>query len=191
MGLPYNPYDPPRAPYEPPREADPHSNELASLGQRLGGAMLDGAFVMAAGLVPAIILHGLDLDPFPIAARAKVSFMPSELLTFCVSLFPSAVQWWLIARSGQTIGKKAVGTRIVTLDGPIAGFYHGVLLRWLPQLTLNLASAIFVILFPTAHLLRAALSIVLLVDILFIFGGERRCIHDYIAGTRVVRLRPG
>ena len=25
-----------------------------------------------------------------------------------------------------------------------------------------------------------------LVDILFIFGKERRCVHDYIAGTKVI-----
>jgi hypothetical protein len=28
-----------------------------------------------------------------------------------------------------------------------------------------------------------------LVDALFIFGGSRRCVHDLIAGTKVIRVK--
>ena len=32
------------------------------------------------------------------------------------------------------------------------------------------------------------INLVSLVDALFIFGKQRRCLHDYIAGSKVVRV---
>ena len=34
------------------------------------------------------------------------------------------------------------------------------------------------------------INLVALVDGLFIFGKERRCLHDYIAGSKVIRVTP-
>ena len=88
----------------------------------------------------------------------------------------SIINWVLITQSGQSIGKKVIGTQIVksgTFDEP--GFVTGVMLRnWIP-------SAISFV--PCIG------NIFGLVDALWIFGEERRCLHDLIAGTHVVRVR--
>jgi uncharacterized RDD family membrane protein YckC len=78
------------------------------------------------------------------------------------------IQWNLIATRGQTLGKMMLFKRIINVNGEIPGFISGVILR---------------------NWLRAALNsipIFGLIDVLFIFGESRRCIHDYLAGTRVV-----
>jgi uncharacterized RDD family membrane protein YckC len=81
----------------------------------------------------------------------------------------SVIQLWLLTASGQTIGKKAMGIRIVKVDTEQnGGFVPNVLLR---------------------TILNALISLIpfySLVDILFIFN-DRRCLHDKIAGTKVVR----
>lgn len=87
-----------------------------------------------------------------------------------------AVQWALVAYEGQTIGKKAAKIRIVRMeDGGNPGFLRAVLLRvWVPMLfcSIPMFGPVF-----------------LLLDTLTIFGPESRCLHDYFARTRVVRLK--
>jgi uncharacterized RDD family membrane protein YckC len=83
------------------------------------------------------------------------------------------IQLVLLTTQGQTIGKRIVSVRIVCNDtGENPGFLKAVLLRAIVN---GLIAAI-----PGVGAFYS------LVDILFIFGNERRCIHDMIAGTRVV-----
>ncbi len=78
----------------------------------------------------------------------------------------------LIATEGQTIGKKILGIRIAEMDDSVkAGFMRIVFLRSLIG--------------------RGLLGIVPfygLVDALFIFNQDRRCIHDKIGGTHVIKV---
>ena len=79
------------------------------------------------------------------------------------------VQLIYLARDGQTLGKKALKIRIVRYDdGGNPGFVKAVVLRAL------------------VNGLIGIIPLYGLVDILFIFGAEQRCIHDHIAGTKVV-----
>jgi uncharacterized RDD family membrane protein YckC len=90
--------------------------------------------------------------------------------------------WWLIVlivqvvlltRSGQTVGKRLVGIRIVNKDtGQNGGFVPNVLLRGLVNGLLNV------------------IPLYGLVDALFIFREDRRCLHDLIANTIVVSGNP-
>jgi len=81
------------------------------------------------------------------------------------------LQFVLVSNSGQTIGKKVEHIRIVDVQtGQNGGFVTNVLKRWI---------------------LNGVLCFVpfyALVDILFIFREDRRCIHDLIAGTQVVQV---
>lgn len=75
-------------------------------------------------------------------------------------------QIYLLASQGQTIGKSLLKIKIVRNDDESnPGFWRAVVLR-------NLISGVLG-----------------LIDILFIFGAERRCLHDYIADTKVVDER--
>jgi NAD/NADP transhydrogenase beta subunit len=79
----------------------------------------------------------------------------------------------LLAREGQTWGKKQMKVRIVLYEtGEIPGLGRSLGLRMFVN---NLIGAI-----PCVG------GIYSIVDILFIFGEERRCVHDFIAGTKVV-----
>ncbi|MCI0409163.1 MAG: RDD family protein [Acidobacteria bacterium] len=74
------------------------------------------------------------------------------------------------AREGQTIGKRVMHIRIVNYDdGQTAGPGRTIWKRTI----LNGLLGNFIPLYG-------------LIDPLFIFGAERRCLHDYIAGTKVV-----
>jgi uncharacterized RDD family membrane protein YckC len=86
------------------------------------------------------------------------------------------VQIWLISTRGQSIGKIVFGVRIVRHeDGTLPGFVHGWLLR-------NLVPGII-------GMVPFGLGMIFsLVDVCFIFRADRRCIHDLIAGTRVVKV---
>jgi len=79
----------------------------------------------------------------------------------------------LITVRGQTLGKMAVGTRIVLRrDGSLPGFVRGVLLR---------------VVVP--GVIAALCGPFSLVDALAIFGREHRCLHDEFADTLVVWAR--
>jgi uncharacterized RDD family membrane protein YckC len=83
-----------------------------------------------------------------------------------------AYQAYLRATRGQTIGKRAVGIRIVSYDDlSNPGFWRAVGMRDLVPGVIGFFAGL---LFWT-------------VDHAFIFGSERRCLHDYMAATIVVR----
>ncbi len=134
---------------------------LASLGDRLAGALIDGLLTALVAIPGLLMMFPANNE------EAGTIFM-------VVGLFGLAIyQWSMIASSGQTIGKRWAGTRIVGLNDELPGFGAGVVLRlWIP----SMISAV--------PYLGGLFS---LLDILFIFGDDRRCLHDRIAGTKVVR----
>jgi uncharacterized RDD family membrane protein YckC len=100
-----------------------------------------------------------------------------------------ATQIGLLTRDGQSVGKRMVGSRIVCCeDGSNPGFVRAVLLRsGMPFLWYSVPTILgarFPVLTPWVPL---AGSLISLVDVCLIFGAERRCLHDRIAGTCVVQ----
>jgi uncharacterized RDD family membrane protein YckC len=95
-----------------------------------------------------------------------LKLLPAEL--------PIAIyQWTLIARTGQTIGKKWMRIRIVKVDGSSVGFGDGVALRdWVMR---------------GVGFIPCVGGIISLVGILMIFSDGHRCLHDQIAGTKVIK----
>jgi uncharacterized RDD family membrane protein YckC len=82
----------------------------------------------------------------------------------------------MTAKTGQTLGKRMIKTRIVREStGEAPGFLHGVVLRvWLLSL---------------AGLLPGVGNFVGLADAVAIFTGHRRqTLHDRIAGTIVIQV---
>jgi uncharacterized RDD family membrane protein YckC len=173
-----NPYEAPKAALHV--EAEAAGLPLASRWQRLGGSLLDGLMytltalpIFFGGSLLGIIQRNAEgNNPF----RFWLAAGTTGTISLGVWLVLLAFQWTLIVKRGQTVGKIIAGTRIVKMDGSRVGFGHGVALRAI------LPEAIAFI--PLVGFLFR------LVDILFIFGAERRCVHDFIAGTKVVQV-PG
>lgn len=85
-------------------------------------------------------------------------------------LFTTLFQWMMTACWGKTVGKLLTFTRIVTSEGKVPGLLRGVILRsWVNAIP------------------SALIPFYGLIDILFIFGDSHRCLHDFLAGTRVVQ----
>ncbi len=160
-----NPYAPPEADVA---VSDP--TQLAGRGVRLGGAMIDGLIITLI-IIPLMFATGYW-------DRAMAGEQTS-LDTISLGLFGSfmflVLHGYLLAKRGQTIGKWLLKIRIVSIhDDKILPFWKVFTYRYLPLLI----AGQFQILGP----------IVSLVDPLFIFRADRRCLHDLIAGTKVVTL---
>ena len=83
----------------------------------------------------------------------------------------------LVHRNAQTIGKKLVGIKVARKDGSRASLARIFWLR-------NVVNALVGMVLLVVPFLGGFYSII---DSLMIFGEQRRCIHDYIADTIVIR----
>lgn len=166
-----------RNPYAPPTHFDPqHGHDrdgdmqiLADRGTRWLARFFDGLLNLACVIPVAFVLFSTDVMSWRALQHNQLAG-----LAFWASALPlSLYQWSLVSKTGQTLGKKWTGIRIVKVDGSPVTFGSGVAMReWLIT-----AIGFIPVLGP----------IVSLVDILFIFGEERRCLHDHLAGTKVIQ----
>ena len=132
----------------------------------------------------AVIVVSLDVT----APLLQVVLPPALYALFNASL---------LAGSGQTVGKWMLNLRIVDQHThQIVPVWNSLVLRYL-----LFASVPCALLYPPlGQVLDLSygpllVACVLWLDILFIFGKRRRCVHDLVAGTIVVRpgvvsLRP-
>jgi len=165
------------------------TRELASRWQRLGGALIDsisqGLLMMALALILVIILGlALGLDEArrfieQLVARGRnpdldlftaAEVMLSLLFSFLTYI---AINGYLLSTSGQTIGKRLVGTRIVDMQGHLKPL----------GTVLGIRFAFYAII-PYLPFIGWLLG---LANLLFIFRRDKRCIHDLVAGTQVVK----
>ena len=147
--------------------------EPASRWLRLGAIILDniiGGFLMLPGF--AILLsagffteNNQPNTPLLIAGFGALALAVLILL---------GIQIYLLTTRGQTIGKKLLGIKIVNFDDETnPGFVKAVLLRGIVNGLIGLI--------PVVGIVYS------LVDICFIFRDDRRCLHDLLASTKVVK----
>lgn len=133
----------------------------ASLRSRFWGNAIDaGSFGVAIGT-------GVALGDLVSSEVGGWALGIATVAALCIA------QLHLVAKSGQSLGKLALGTRTIRADGTRAEVWRVLLLR--NALPLGLAIAL-----P---------GIFRIVDVAFIFGTDRRCVHDYMADTVVVEAR--
>lgn len=112
------------------------------------------------------------------AGQLTLTSIVSTIACVVAATMPLVAQSVLLAKRGQSVGKLLVGICIVDEVGRgVPKFSKVVVLRtW----TVWLASLL-------AGLMLVWPPLVLLVDALPIFGSRRKCLHDILAGTVVVR----
>lgn len=141
--------------------------DLAGRGARLGAYLID---MIIVGGIGGVIAYALGW--FEGLMRQDTTAVVSVLL-LSIIVFGVINGRWLVTR-GQTVGKRLVGVRIVDArTREIVPLVKSYGLRFI------VVQAITQVPF--------AGPILALVDPLFIFGERRRCLHDYLAGTIVVR----
>lgn len=148
---------------------------VASVEARIAASLVDSFLQgLGADLAFAILVVGVgDLSQVQ-PANLSVALIGAVLgVGIGGTLLVTALQWILLVRTGQTLGKRLLGIRIVRSDGRPATFMELVLLRILAFGTL--------VALPGVGLLLAIADVVsLFVD------GDGATLHDRFADTRVV-----
>lgn len=146
--------------------------ELAGRLERLGAVLIDALL----GIIPGVaaLAYSGGLQPL----------LKGQPLTTQQALLVAGWSWggflainsYLLFKRGQTVGKYLLDVRIVDLQGRIAPFWRVILLRYL--------------LISVVAQLGVLGSLLSTVDCLLIFQKSRRCLHDILAGTRVIKAHP-
>lgn len=164
-----NPYAAPTAQVQP-TAAERFDDEMVTAGRlpRLLAALVDAGVSMVIA-IPALI----GVFRFNPATRSIGELGGSLVLLSVVGYIALFIYTlMLLSREGQTIGKRTIGIRIVRTDGERASLGR---LFWLRYFVPGLIGAV-----PYLGWIFS------LANILWIFGEQRRCLHDHIADTMVV-----
>ncbi len=143
----------------------PGELELATVGRRFAALWLDSIIFGVAAAVGGALL---------MMAIAKVGPGPPPQAIYYLIMLGVAALWvvyegLLLQHRGQTLGKMAVGIKVVTPDGNDVGAGQA----W-----------------ARAVLRQVFFSYLSLVNYLpAVFTKQRTCIHDLVAKTRVARVR--
>ena len=168
--------------YAPPKSAvkdvgGDETLESASRAARLAAVMLDGllGFVW---FTPAYIANFATIAQQSRGNPAMVWINLAKTggwfyLGLLGALIVLAIDLTLLARNGQTIGKKLLGIKVVRVDGSPVSLFRVFFLRYVCNT--------FLTLIPLFG------SLYSLVDCLMIFSESRRTVHDRIADTIVIK----
>ena len=165
-----NPYAPPQATVHD--VADPHApTALADRGTRLVAAFLEGIVFAVMVYLPALVgilvgqaLVGAELgseSPFPLVVGMAIGCIGLILWSYFTIVN--------VTRNGQSIAKKMMKIKVVRSDGSAISLGR---LFWLRNVVNTLIGLI---------------PIYGIVELLFIFGESRQCLHDKLADTIVIK----
>jgi uncharacterized RDD family membrane protein YckC len=148
---------PPAAPLAPPAvAARPAGFWIRAVAVLIDAIVLLGARVALTAIAWAVFGEAAASRP----VRAALGF---------VTVVAGALYWILLhAMNGQTLGKMAVGVRVVALDGGPVGVSRAAVRLvgyWVSSVALGIG-----------YLIAA-------------FRADKRALHDLLAGTRVERVR--
>jgi uncharacterized RDD family membrane protein YckC len=165
-----NPYAPPQAVVED--IADLAAGiQLADRGTRLGAAILDGLIFGVMVYLPLVVTAFLTgFRPGPAGEPPSFEGVGTAVIVALIAfVIWVGINLKLMRDNGQSVGKKATGIKVVRSDGSAASLARLVWLR-------NVVNG-----------LLGIIPLYGLIDVLFIFGESRRCIHDHIADTIVIK----
>jgi uncharacterized RDD family membrane protein YckC len=156
---------------------------LAERGTRLAAVSIDELLLLALLLPPifgaqpqiaammAEFVNGADVDPYGLVWPMLTG--PGALVSLLGLIAWAVITTWMVARNGQSIGKRIMGIKVVRKDGSRASLARIFWLRnvlnavpsWLPYIGL----------------------VYQLIDPLLIFQESRQCVHDRLADTIVIK----
>jgi uncharacterized RDD family membrane protein YckC len=172
-----NQYAPPRSEVADVAAPDAAGYAKASRSSRLAAVVIDG-LIFSLPLVPAYF--AAFGSAFRSGHATILGFWMAVFATgllFYVGLLINLVLWVVVAvmvhRNAQSIGKKLCGIKVARTDGSRATLGR---IFWLRNVA-NYAIRVVPVVGP----------LYVLVDVLMIFGDQRRCCHDYLADTIVVQ----
>jgi uncharacterized RDD family membrane protein YckC len=158
-------------------------DNTASYNKRFLAWVID-VFLIAVMLMFFMRFLGIDAGQAVDMQTAQVELLKKlealsdsqkMLLTFSPIISFFLLHGYLLYQYGQTIGKKVMGIAIVTLDNRKPAFFPLIGQRYFSQWLIGML--------PFVGLpLR-------LLDVLLIFRGDKRCLHDLIARTKVIDLK--
>ena len=146
--------------------------ELAGRLERLAAVLIDALI----GIIPAVAALAYSGGLESVLKGQPLTTQQALLLAVWSWGCFLAVNSYLLFKRGQTVGKYLLHVRIVDLQGGIAPFWRVILLRYL--------------LIPAVAQLGVLGQLLSTADCLLIFQKSRRCLHDILAGTRVIKARP-
>lgn len=143
-------------------------SKLASRGSRLGASMIDSLIMMIFTIPATYLTGGFD----SVAQGQSQSWLYTLAICALGLIIFFAINLKSLNASGQTIGKKVLDIKIVDMNGDLPTFKKHYIKRYA---TFFLPGQV-----PMVG------SLFSFVNILFIFGKHRRCLHDLAGGTQVV-----
>ncbi|MBH9577387.1 RDD family protein [Inhella proteolytica] len=164
-------FAPPQAHVE---DRAPNQVALAGRGVRFLAALGDG--FLGAGVFWALLkipqLGPLQQAQLAASRESMWSWTPLSLVLGALIFL--AIQAWPLVTRGQTLGKMLFKLRIVRSDGSKPEAWRLLGLRYGIGLLMNMNAAL--------------VTIYSLLDSLLIFRSSRKCLHDSIADTQVIKL---
>ncbi len=153
---------------------------LATLWQRFAGNFIDSILLVAAVFPLAIAFYfviSLVIPDYPVdeSESPAIWIVDTVAALVVMAICFLAINGYLLHTRGQTIGKLVMKTRIVSDQGQLVP---------LPRLFLKRYLLLWCIV-----MIPGIGSLFSLVDTLFIFRDNRKCLHDEFAATKVVTTR--
>jgi len=150
---------------------EPVRPSLAGRGYRLLAFIID-ALIGLVVAIPFIVYTGM-FDMYRTGQRPDMAML--AMLSACQLVWFFIVNGYLLKTRGQTVGKLLMGIRVSDYESNAVPQFWKLIVRFaLPAIV------------GSVGLIG---RLVWLVDVLFICGPERRCVHDLIVGTHVVEAK--
>jgi len=152
--------------------------QLASLGERFGGALIDGLIgsLLMFPLVFFVVMPMFGANLSDPNSTRQLQFNPAYIITgllLGIVVF-LLIHGYLLVTRGQTVGKMLLKTQIVDFNtGRLVSPGKLIGLRYILMAVIGNIPLIG--------------PVIGFVGILLIFRSSRRCLHDEITGTVVVK----
>ncbi|MCP5064035.1 MAG: RDD family protein [Ignavibacteriae bacterium] len=147
------------------------SNNLALRSQRFFAALID----ILVTLVPInlILFFTFHINDIIIAQlEYGYYFAFGMLLIIQITFF--MMNGWLLYKYGQTIGKAILKIKIIDQNKKLPDLMTSYVIRYL-----------FISIMPLIPLFGI---LIMMIDFILIFQKDRKCIHDHLAGTTVIKM---